>query len=202
MWKRSKPPCVRIMVEEIPLYRSVIKIILLHTEILQKDYLEKLIGKKSYSGYLKDRYGVDFYETTVLFTHNKHGNFLAQVVFWDVSRDPTYHKLRKEFYKGASGAIIFFNFIEDHSINESLECMEEFLSLTKGKPIVVMGINAVSRSLSEKISLLKRIFNTTYKFSKQSVIEVSYIEGVDEDNKYFLEGVNFIIEKYLNAHMD
>lgn len=185
---------------EPQVYRAVLKIVLLCTDVLGSNYINNLVSNDVHPYVPKNKYGVSFFEKTVFYTNEALGNFIVKIVFWDVSMDIKYYHLRKEYYKGASGAMIFFDFKNNETIDEMIGCLTEFLSLNEERPVVILGINANQVSIQEKIVVRNEIFRNISQLIKDK-FAITYVENIGDIEKDFLTGIYFIVENHFKNEL-
>ena len=122
--------------------------------------------------------GVDFYTYTL----EVYDKSIVQLQIWYLSDDARFEFLRKQYVRGAAGAVFIFNTTN----RDSFESMKKFISIVKEQsdlkvklrklksrefkmPIAIVGLNKPEKSELDKISM-----EEIYSFTNQ--IGAGYVE--------------------------
>ncbi len=157
-------------------YIAHLKIVLIGDGGVGKTSIAHRYLRKGFNYEYKQTIGVDVYSKRSIINIKNYKINISWVI-WDLAGQPKFREVRKEFYRGAKGAILVFDISRRETFDNILHWANEFLHNSGRYPVVLVGnkvdlrdkvSDPVSPEEGEKLArTLSKIFS----------IKVPYIES-------------------------
>lgn len=157
-------------------YKAHIKIVLLGDGGVGKTSIARRYLKKGFSHEYKQTIGVDvFAKNSSLEIHGNRVNI--SWVIWDLAGQPKFKEVRKEFYRGAKGAVLVFDVSRKETFDNIVHWANEFASNAGKYPVVLVGNKIDLRDQNKDAVQEKDGRKLAAALSKMFNIDVPYIEA-------------------------
>jgi len=120
--------------------------------------------KKGFNKSYKLTIGVDILTTDINLNNNQQVKFC----FWDIATTERYRFFRNSFYKGASSAIIVFDYKNPITTSLIPDTINEIYNTIGPVPIIIVGLNANSHTNMENIKdIIQKDYIFYFDFEKK-----------------------------------
>lgn len=157
-------------------YIAHLKIVLIGDGGVGKTSIAHRYLKKGFSHEYKQTIGVDVYSKRSTINIKDYKITISWVI-WDLAGQPKFREVRKDFYKGAKGAILVFDISRRETFNNVLNWANEFLHNAGRYPIVLVGNKIDLRDKVDDPVSAEEGQQLTRTLSKIFRIDVPYIES-------------------------
>ena len=160
-------------------YKAHIKIVLLGDGAVGKTSIAKRYLRSGFSHEYKQTIGVDVYAKNSVLDIYGYKVDISWVI-WDLAGQPKFREVRKDFYKGAKGAVLVFDISRRSTFNNVINWANEFMSNSGKYPVVLVGnkidlrdkvSDPVTKEEGEKLAKsLSKMFNFDVPYIESSAL--------------------------------
>jgi len=171
-------------------YIAHLKIVLIGDGGVGKTSIAHRYLRKGFSYEYKQTIGVDVYSKRSVINIKNYKITISWVI-WDLAGQPKFREVRKEFYRGAKGAILVFDISRRETFENTLNWANEFLHNSGRYPVILVGNKVdlrdqvkdpVSTEEGQQLSkTLSKIFNIKVPYIESSALLRINIDKIFEE---------------------